>query len=195
MRARIYLYVCVCIRVCVYVKFGRKVCHRPGWTCLSSSASKYEWQATDLSLADVNQEGLFRKCGHLGRQKALREKVSRGNDLECDLRAGVFTAHDCANVLKLFLGEMQDPLLTERHYFAHCQVAGSSFFLQNFSVFQVTTWKTDSVFGPWPWPLLTVAQKEEIIKYSCIVEMWAYSIGSDNNINLHKCSNKAVLYC
>lgn len=94
-----------------------------------SSVCKYEGLASMLfALVDVNQEGLFRKCGHLGRQKTLREKVSNGNDLERDLRAGVFTAHDCANVLKLFLGEMQDPLLTEKHYFAHCQVAGTILF-------------------------------------------------------------------
>lgn len=73
----------------------------------------------------INKEGLFRKSGHLGRQRMLRDKINFGGAgcISADLKAGLFTVHDCANVLKQFLGELKDPVLSGRHYLAHCQVA------------------------------------------------------------------------
>lgn len=76
------------------------------------------------STSDIGQEGLFRKCGHIARQRVLREKLNAGEDLREELDQGVYSAHDCTGVLKSFLGEMPEPLLTERHYLAHCQVPG-----------------------------------------------------------------------
>lgn len=41
-----------------------------------------------------------------------------------DLDDGRFSVHDCASVLKGFLAELSEPLLTDLHYPAHCQIAG-----------------------------------------------------------------------
>ncbi|KAK2162826.1 hypothetical protein LSH36_91g08017, partial [Paralvinella palmiformis] len=65
---------------------------------------------------NIKQEGLFRKSGHLGRQKLLREKLHSGDDVKSELQSGVYCAHDCASVLKAFLSELPEPILTERHY-------------------------------------------------------------------------------
>lgn len=39
-----------------------------------------------------------------------------------DLEAGDYSVHDCASVLKTYLSELPEPLLTEAHYPAYCQV-------------------------------------------------------------------------
>ncbi len=44
-----------------------------------------------------------------------------------ELESGLYTAHDAANILKSFLGDLPEPLLTEKHYPAYCQVAGVYF--------------------------------------------------------------------
>jgi len=43
-----------------------------------------------------------------------------------DLDDGRFSVHDCASVLKTFLAELSEPLLTDLHYPAHCQIAGNT---------------------------------------------------------------------
>ena len=40
-----------------------------------------------------------------------------------DLDKGEFSVHECASVLKTFLSELPEPLLTDRFFQAHCQVA------------------------------------------------------------------------
>ncbi|KFM61384.1 Rho GTPase-activating protein 19, partial [Stegodyphus mimosarum] len=39
-----------------------------------------------------------------------------------DFSACAYTVHDCACVLKSFLAELPEPLLSEAHYSAHCQI-------------------------------------------------------------------------
>ena len=72
--------------------------------------------------ADIKQEGLFRKSGQVSRQKTLKEKLSFGEKINFEGEG--YSAHDCASVLKGFLGDLPEPLLTEKHYLAHCQVPG-----------------------------------------------------------------------
>ncbi|KAK2148368.1 hypothetical protein LSH36_501g07006 [Paralvinella palmiformis] len=72
--------------------------------------------------SNLKQEGLFRKSGHIGRQKLLKEKLQNGEDVKMELESGIYSAHDCASVLKALLSELQEPVLTEKHYPAHCQV-------------------------------------------------------------------------
>lgn len=43
-----------------------------------------------------------------------------------DLDDGRFSVHDCASVLKGFLADLSEPLLTDLHYPAHCQIAGNN---------------------------------------------------------------------
>ena len=42
-----------------------------------------------------------------------------------DLDKGEFSVHECASVLKSFLSELPEPLLTDRFFHAHCQVANT----------------------------------------------------------------------
>ena len=68
---------------------------------------------------------MFRKSGHLSRQKVLKEKLLNGGaNLEEELETGLYSAHDCANMLKSLLSELPEPLLTERHYRVYQQVPG-----------------------------------------------------------------------
>ena len=42
-----------------------------------------------------------------------------------DLDKGEFSVHECASVLKSFLSELPEPLLSDRFFHAHCQVANT----------------------------------------------------------------------
>lgn len=75
-------------------------------------------------ISDIRAEGLFRKTGNLGRQRLLKEILNQGEEL--GLEDGTFSPHDCATVLKNYLGELPDPVLTEKHFQAHLQVVGKS---------------------------------------------------------------------
>lgn len=72
---------------------------------------------------DIVQEGIFRRTGKLTRQQELKTAMSQG--LSLDLNDGRFSVHDCASVLKGFLAELSEPLLTDLHYPTHCQIAGN----------------------------------------------------------------------
>jgi hypothetical protein len=69
-------------------------------------------------------EGLFRKSGNCNRQKMLKEKISKCEDMEKQLIVGMFNAHDCASVLKVFLAELPEPVLMDRHFNLHCLLRG-----------------------------------------------------------------------
>lgn len=62
---------------------------------------------------DINQEGIFRKCGSTARQQELKYKLLRNMDIEKELENGKYSVHDCTNVLKTCLSEMPEPLLTD----------------------------------------------------------------------------------
>ena len=64
-----------------------------------------------LSL-DIEIEGLFRKSGSKTRQAELVEHLSHGN-LEIDLTDSTYSIHDVCCVLKRFISELPEPLLTE----------------------------------------------------------------------------------
>ncbi|XP_063992154.1 uncharacterized protein LOC135170350 [Diachasmimorpha longicaudata] len=69
----------------------------------------------------IAQEGIFRRTGKLTRQQDLKVALYQGHPL--NLNDGPYSVHDCASVLKSFLAELPEPLLTELHYPAHCQIA------------------------------------------------------------------------
>ncbi|XP_015127105.1 uncharacterized protein LOC107048452 [Diachasma alloeum] len=69
----------------------------------------------------IVQEGIFRRTGKLTRQQDLKTALYQGHPI--DLNDGPYSVHDCASVLKSFLAELPEPLLTELHYPAHCQIA------------------------------------------------------------------------
>lgn len=60
--------------------------------------------------------------GNSVRQQALKELLNSGADV--DLESGDFHPNDVATLLKTFLGELPEPLLTHRHFHAHLKIAG-----------------------------------------------------------------------
>lgn len=76
-----------------------------------------------MKIVDVVQEGIFRRNGSINRQQELKSLLNQGQTL--DLYNGQFTVHDCATVLKSFLAEQSEPIMTEAFYPAYCQLAGT----------------------------------------------------------------------
>ena len=73
-------------------------------------------------LSDIKAEGLFRKTGNVTRQRLLKEWIKQEAELHLD--DGTFSPHDIATVLKQFLSELSEPLLTRKHFDAYCQIVG-----------------------------------------------------------------------
>ncbi|XP_023322416.1 rho GTPase-activating protein 19 isoform X2 [Eurytemora carolleeae] len=69
---------------------------------------------------NITSEGLFRKHGNLKKQQALKERLNKGVPLNLD--EDEFSVHECAGVLKNFLANLPEPLLTDAYYRAHCQI-------------------------------------------------------------------------
>lgn len=72
--------------------------------------------------ADLRMEGLFRVPGNSLRQQTLKDALNSGSDI--DLESGEFHSNDVASLLKMFLGELPEPLLTHKHFQAHLKIAG-----------------------------------------------------------------------
>ncbi|XP_059607791.1 rho GTPase-activating protein 19 [Phlebotomus argentipes] len=70
---------------------------------------------------NIIQEGIFRRTGALSRQTELKNAFCQGQKV--DLSLATFTVHDCASVLKAFLADLPEPLLTDAYHSAHCQLA------------------------------------------------------------------------
>lgn len=78
------------------------------------------YQLIEYLSKNLHVEGLFRVPGHSLRQAALREMLNTGADI--DLESGDFHPNDAATLLKAFLGELPEPLLTHKHYVAHLKI-------------------------------------------------------------------------
>lgn len=57
------------------------------------------------------------------RQQELKLLLTQGRML--NLEEGQYSVHDVASVLKSFLAELPEPVLTEAYYPAYCQIAGN----------------------------------------------------------------------
>uniref|UniRef100_UPI00398E35B2 rho GTPase-activating protein 19 isoform X2 n=1 Tax=Pristiophorus japonicus TaxID=55135 RepID=UPI00398E35B2 len=79
------------------------------------------YQLIEYLYKNLHVEGLFRVPGNSIRQQALKEALNSGVDL--DLDSGEFHPNDVATLLKMFLGELPEPLLSHRHYNAHLKIA------------------------------------------------------------------------
>ncbi|XP_042605207.1 rho GTPase-activating protein 19 isoform X2 [Cyprinus carpio] len=79
-----------------------------------------------LKRKDLHVEGLFRVPGNSLRQQTLREQLNSGADI--DFSSGDFHPNDVATLLKSFLGELPEPLLTQRHLHAHLKITELSLF-------------------------------------------------------------------
>ncbi|XP_041694947.2 rho GTPase-activating protein 19 isoform X2 [Coregonus clupeaformis] len=84
------------------------------------------YQLIEYLSKNLQVEGLFRVPGNSVRQQALKEQLNSGADI--DLEAGGFHPNDVATVLKTFLGELPEPLLTHQHFNVHLKIADMTLF-------------------------------------------------------------------
>ncbi|XP_072042165.1 rho GTPase-activating protein 19-like [Amphiura filiformis] len=98
---------------------------------LTSQAFCQTRQLIDFLRMNSSKEGLFRIPGNSERQRRLKAKLNSGQLI--DLNNDEFTAHDVACVLKTFLGDLPEPVLTEKHYLAHVQAADLTYRLDGLS--------------------------------------------------------------
>ncbi|KAL3864167.1 hypothetical protein ACJMK2_005873 [Sinanodonta woodiana] len=73
---------------------------------------------------NIRTEGLFRITGNLARQRLLKEWVNSGSNLRLD--DGLFSPHDCANVLKSCVADLPEPLLKKKNFAAYLQIVDMS---------------------------------------------------------------------
>ncbi|KAJ8404928.1 hypothetical protein AAFF_G00333150 [Aldrovandia affinis] len=84
------------------------------------------YQLIEYLSKNLHVEGLFRVPGNSVRQQALKEMLNTGVDV--DLETGGYHPNDVASLLKTFLGELPEPLLTHRHYHAHLKITDLALF-------------------------------------------------------------------
>uniref|UniRef100_A0A3B3H5X2 Rho GTPase-activating protein 19 n=1 Tax=Oryzias latipes TaxID=8090 RepID=A0A3B3H5X2_ORYLA len=84
------------------------------------------YQLVEFLSRHLHVEGLFRVPGNSVRQQTLKELLNGGADV--DLHSGDFHPNDVATLLKTFLGELPEPLLTHRHFNAHLKIADMTLF-------------------------------------------------------------------
>ncbi|XP_020495251.1 rho GTPase-activating protein 19 isoform X1 [Labrus bergylta] len=95
-------------------------------TPLTESCIAQIYQLIEYLSKNLHVEGLFRVPGNSVRQQTLKELLNSGNDV--DLDSGDFHPNDVATLLKTFLGELPEPLLTHRHFHAHLKIADMTLF-------------------------------------------------------------------
>lgn len=72
--------------------------------------------------SDVSKEGLFRVSGSKKREEELKSLLDKEEHVDFD--SGRFTPHDVASVLKIFLGDLPEPLLTHAPQDAYRKITG-----------------------------------------------------------------------
>ncbi|KAM3623553.1 uncharacterized protein V6R79_012573 [Siganus canaliculatus] len=95
-------------------------------TSLTESCIAQIYQLIEYLTKNLHVEGLFRVPGNSARQQMLKELLNSGADV--DLESGDFHPNDVATLLKTFLGELPEPLLTHRHFHAHLKIADMTLF-------------------------------------------------------------------
>ena len=71
---------------------------------------------------DVAAEGIFRISGSKKRQDELRHLLDK--DIDINFEEDAFTEHDVASILKYFLAELPEPIVTNAHIKVHMQISG-----------------------------------------------------------------------
>eukprot|EP00079_Xenopus_tropicalis_P037576 XP_017951347.1 PREDICTED: rho GTPase-activating protein 19 isoform X2 [Xenopus tropicalis] len=84
------------------------------------------YQLIDYLHKNLRTEGLFRIPGNSNRQQILKDLLNSGMDI--DVESGEFHPNDVATLLKMYLGELPEPLLTHRHYNSHLKIANLMLF-------------------------------------------------------------------
>ncbi|XP_041427189.1 rho GTPase-activating protein 19-like, partial [Xenopus laevis] len=78
------------------------------------------YQLIDYLHKNQRTEGLFRIPGDSHRQQIIKDLLNSGMDI--DVESGEFHPNDVATLLKMYLSELPEPLLTHRHYNAHLKI-------------------------------------------------------------------------
>lgn len=133
---------------------------------------------------NISQEGIFRKTGSLNRQNELKNALVQGVPIY--LENGDYTAHDCASVLKSFLADLSEPLLTELYYPAYCQVAEFCHSKDSLTV------REDRLLNAIQL-LFLLLPKENSIILKCIMDM-LYKIIQHEATNKMSADNLATLF-
>uniref|UniRef100_A0A6I8QZ25 Rho GTPase-activating protein 19 n=1 Tax=Xenopus tropicalis TaxID=8364 RepID=A0A6I8QZ25_XENTR len=92
----------------------------------NGAASSFFRSLNFLKRKDLRTEGLFRIPGNSNRQQILKDLLNSGMDI--DVESGEFHPNDVATLLKMYLGELPEPLLTHRHYNSHLKIANLMLF-------------------------------------------------------------------
>uniref|UniRef100_A0A1A8I2K8 Rho GTPase-activating protein 19 n=1 Tax=Nothobranchius kuhntae TaxID=321403 RepID=A0A1A8I2K8_NOTKU len=95
-------------------------------TPLTDSCLAQVYQLIEYLSKNLHVEGLFRVPGNSARQQTLKELLNSGADV--NLESGDFHPNDVATLLKTFLGELPEPLLTHRHFHVHLKIADMTLF-------------------------------------------------------------------
>eukprot|EP00794_Sanderia_malayensis_P005245 gene5245-5909_t len=88
---------------------------------LSESSVKVAIRIIEHLKNYTNVEGLFRVSGNKRRQEDLKDTLNKGQSVDYANQA--YSQHDLATVLKQFLAELTEPLLTDSLYICYKQVA------------------------------------------------------------------------
>ncbi|OBS65152.1 hypothetical protein A6R68_06312 [Neotoma lepida] len=76
---------------------------------------------TEEGIAQIYQLIEYLHKSNSVRQQLLRDALNNGTDI--DLDSGEFHSNDVATLLKMFLGELPEPLLTHKHFHVHLKIA------------------------------------------------------------------------
>ncbi|XP_055549956.1 serine-rich adhesin for platelets-like [Wyeomyia smithii] len=174
--------------------------HKKGKSCTSAKSTSPETEKSVLTkhnIRDVEQlinfliqekniiqEGIFRKTGSLNRQNELKNALVQG--ITICLEKGDFTAHDCASVLKSFLADLSEPLLTEHYYSAYCQVAQFCHSKESLAVREDRLLNIIQL-------LVLLLPKENSILLKCIIDMLHKTIQHEA-LNKMSADNLATLF-
>uniref|UniRef100_H2ZSE6 Rho GTPase-activating protein 19 n=1 Tax=Latimeria chalumnae TaxID=7897 RepID=H2ZSE6_LATCH len=88
---------------------------------LTEEGNAQIYQLIEYLHKNLQVEGLFRVPGNSIRQQTLKDSLNSG--IDTDLDSGEFHPNDVATLLKTFLGELPEPLLTHKHYHVHLKIA------------------------------------------------------------------------
>lgn len=76
-----------------------------------------------MCTVDLCVEGIFRLNGGPSRQRELESRLR--DKQQVNFKAGIYTVHDCATVLKRILSDFEEPLLHKKLLKAYLHTNGT----------------------------------------------------------------------
>ncbi|XP_050397345.1 rho GTPase-activating protein 19 [Patella vulgata] len=115
---------------------------------------------------NIRKEGIFRKCGNCNRQKLLKEWLIQGSS-NLGLDDGTFSAHDSAVVLKNYLQDLPEPLLTEKHFQCYRQILDMGKYLRSDKEKQIAKEKQVKAIQV----LILMLPRENALLLECVLDL------------------------